>query len=44
MKLKQRSREVLFVPTDPNSVRISKPLLHNEMDEEDIWMTNVVDR
>ena len=46
MKLKRCSREVLFVPTDPNSVRISKPLhlINDEMDDEDLWMTNVVDR
>ena len=46
MKLKQSSREVIFVPTDPNSVRISKPLhlINDEMDDEDLWMTNVVDR
>ena len=43
MTLKQCSREVLFVP---NLVTISKPLhlINDEMDDEDLWMTNIVDR
>lgn len=46
MKLKQSTRDTIFVPTDPDAVRISKPLsmLSDEADSEDIWMKSLYDR
>lgn len=47
MKLKLSSREVVFVPADRNSARLTKPiavLQQFDPSTDDIWMTNIVDR
>ncbi|XP_064625952.1 uncharacterized protein LOC135486782 [Lineus longissimus] len=48
MKLKDCSRQVIFVPTDPNPTKMSLPLktiqAKSKADSDDIWMTSVVDR
>ena len=49
LKLKSSSRQVVFIPTDENSTRMSLPL-HvikeqcTDDDTENVWMTNIVDR
>ncbi|XP_006822000.1 uncharacterized protein LOC102807333, partial [Saccoglossus kowalevskii] len=51
LKLKQSSRKVQFIPTGDNPIKMSLPFevirKKNEgadVDEEDIWMTSIVDR
>ncbi|XP_006815908.1 uncharacterized protein LOC102803256, partial [Saccoglossus kowalevskii] len=51
LKLKQASRKVQFIPTGDNPVKMSLPFevirKQNEcaiVDEDDIWMTSIVDR
>ena len=47
-KLKQFSRKVIFIPTNEQDVRMSKPLvqiMNNEGDERSgIWLTSIYDR
>ena len=48
-KLKSSSRQVVFIPTDENSTRMSLPLQVikeqcTDDDTENVWMTNIVDR
>ncbi|MEW8548761.1 MAG: hypothetical protein AB2693_35120, partial [Candidatus Thiodiazotropha sp.] len=47
MNLKQSSKEVLFVPADRNSARITKPietLKQQDSSSDDVWMTSIIDR
>ncbi|XP_069122503.1 uncharacterized protein [Argopecten irradians] len=48
LKLKQSSRKVQFIPIGDNPVRMSLPLSvikkQAEIDDSNIWMTNLVDR
>jgi len=49
IRLRNSSREVIFVPADKNASRITKPievLRQSEDNSDDIWMTNtcIVDR
>lgn len=48
MKLKDCSRQVIYVPTDPNPTKMSLPLktiqAKTKTDSDDIWMTSIVDR
>ena len=47
-KLKQFSRQVIFIPTNEDDIRMSKPLtkiLNNEdTDNSSIWLTSIYDR
>ena len=47
LKMKSSSRDVVFVPTDDNNVRLSLPssvLEGRDDDSDDIWMTSRIDR
>ncbi|XP_062579086.1 uncharacterized protein LOC134241009 [Saccostrea cucullata] len=56
LKMKECSRKVVFVPVGDNPTRLTKPLsqlkrnhrndedIENDDEEDDIWMTNVVER
>nr|XP_034322337.1 uncharacterized protein LOC117688395 [Crassostrea gigas] len=56
LKMKECSRKVVFVPVGDNPVRLSKPLSllkkktpkdqenDEEDDENDVWMTNIIER
>ncbi|KAI8498196.1 hypothetical protein Bbelb_241400 [Branchiostoma belcheri] len=49
LKLKDCSREVIFIPTDEHANRLSKPLaaikqLASQGDEASIWMPSIMDR
>ncbi len=50
LPMKDFSREVVFIPTSENSTRMSLPLQQlkrkakEDSDDENIWMTNIVDR
>ena len=46
MHLKDCTRDVVFVQTDPDGQRISLPLsvLKNKDSTEDVWMTNLLDK
>ena len=46
MHMKQCSRQVVFIPTDPDSYRLSIPLsqLHMKQDTNEIWLPNIVDK
>lgn len=55
LKMKECSRKVVFIPVGENPTRLSKPLsqlkrrsqsidYEGDEDEEDIWMTNIIER
>ncbi|KAJ8027670.1 ATP-dependent DNA helicase PIF1 [Holothuria leucospilota] len=47
MHMKQCSRQAIFIPTDPDSQRLSLPLqqLQNKQEDTDeIWMPNMIDK
>ncbi|WAR14429.1 PIF1-like protein [Mya arenaria] len=44
MHLKQSSRQVVFIPVDRHSAKISKPLKWLKEEDENIWMTTLIDR
>ncbi|XP_062609537.1 uncharacterized protein LOC134271330 [Saccostrea cucullata] len=56
LKMKECSRKVVFVPVGENPTRLTKPLaqlkrsrknedsVQDDEDEDDIWMTNIVER
>ncbi|KAJ8026271.1 hypothetical protein HOLleu_34067 [Holothuria leucospilota] len=47
MHMKQCSRQVVFIPTDPDSFRLRIPLSQLKMKQEDtngIWLPNLVDK
>lgn len=47
MPLKKTSRNVVFVPIDPDSHRLSLPLAMLQQVDEDtnnIWMPNIIDK
>lgn len=44
MHLKQSSRQVVFIPVDRRSSKITKPLKSLTEDDENIWMTSLIDR
>ncbi|KAJ8042542.1 hypothetical protein HOLleu_13624 [Holothuria leucospilota] len=47
MHMKQCSRQVIFIPIDPDNHRLSLPLSQlqkREEDSEEVWLPNLIDK
>jgi len=44
MHLNQSSRQVVFIPADRHAARLSKPLKLLSEEDDNIWMTSIIDR